>query len=480
MKKSSLLSVFLLSIFLGFISCSDDKEGGGPVNTLTVTPEKIEFEAKGGKEIQLKVETSAPSYTYTVEGDWFEIKEYQDNKYLGVIAHENTSLEMLEGKITISAEHAIDKVISVLQSGADTATLYLADSVLLLAKDGVEGKTIRLETNQASVKIKNEGAETLPSWCSVELAADNKSLTVSVKENDEGQTRDVVFYVVAGIEGNQIEKKIEITQSAYNVLHLNATGYRLKLTGMNGIEATPQDEWCKVSVDGDILSVSAGDNIGGSTRKTEIELSDGSKLWVEQSAESFNSGDVFKYNDIPVGVVVSNDEDGILILALEEKEEVAWSTEDPVGLNSHQENAYEVVKQKENWKELYPAFAYCAEMDEKTGMEGWNLGEYFYEGYTNTNSPFGKLFANHEVVKNALDKIEGAAKFDIANTDKEYATCGYWTSSPNSEWEAYGWGVSGVFVHFIWSNMMKNVSSSKKYYDKYRVRCFWKFVDHLE
>lgn len=476
MKKCNLFVCLFLSIFLGFISCSDDNDDGGTVNTLTVTPEKVEFEAKGGKEIQLKVETSAPSYTYTVEGDWFEIKEYEDSKYLGVIAQENTSLEMLEGKITISAEHAVDKVISVLQSGADSATLSLSDSVILLAKNGVEGKTIQLETNQARVEIKNEGAETLPAWCSVELAADNQSLTINVSENDEGQTREVVFYVVAGTEGNQIEKKIEITQSAYNVLYLNATGYRLKLTGMNGIKATPLDEWCEVAVDGDILSVSAGDNIGGSTRKTEIELSDGSKLWVEQSAESLNSGDVFKYNDIPVGVVVSNDEDGILILALEEKEDVAWSTEEPLGLNSHQKNAYDVVKQKENWKELYPAFAYCAEMDEKTGMEGWYLGEYFYDGHTNTNTPYGKLYANFNVVKDALDKIEGAAKFDIAHDDKDFAICGYWTSSVEGEWEDYGLGIDGVFVHFIWSDMIKTVSSGKNYYDKYRVRCFWKFV----
>lgn len=469
MKKYNFLVVMLLSMFVGFTACSDDNDDPQP-NTLTVTPAKLEFEAKGGVEMQIKVETSAPAYTYVVKGDWFEIKKYDDTKYIGVIAKENTSLEALEGKITFSAENAVDQVVTLLQSAAAPAELSLSEAEITVSKTAVEKKDITIETNQANVTIKD--LESLPEWCTPTLSDDNKTLSISMTLNETGKTRSTSIFVVAGVEGNSIEKEIKVVQSAYDVLHLNATGYRIKLNGMTGITATVQDSWCLATIDGDVLAVSAGDNMGGSVRKTEIELSDGSTLWVEQSAETYKTGDVFKFNDQPVGVVVSNDEDGLLILSLEEKEKVQWSIEEPLGLNAHQKNAYEAVKKIDGWKEKYPAFAYCAELDEKTGMEGWCLGEYFNNNtQTNANTPYGKLYANYETVREALKTIEGAALFDEPDS---FGKGRHWTSSTNAEFEE--WDGASVYVHSIYETRMSFTSTNADYGAEYCARCFWKFV----
>lgn len=464
MKKNVILIVGLLVMFIGGISCSDDKEEEKPVVTLAVDLDKLEFGVEE-MELRLKVTTNAANWEYIVEGDWFEVEKYSDNKYLRVTAKTNNSVEKREGKITIKAEGGTEIVVPVMQAAAAAATLELSSTEVFFTKTGGQ-ETLTIETNQALVRV-DEVA--LPEGWSVEIATDNKSLIIETPENTTGEIIEVTFEVVAGVESNQARVPVTIKQVLIDPVSLNATGYRVKLDGMGKIGGTAKDSWCIVSVDGDDLLVSAGMNVGGAMRETEIEFGDGLILPVIQTGETYRTGDVFKHNGQLVGVVVSNDEDGLWVVALEAKEGLVWSTEAvSLGITNKITSAYEKVKEINDWQSKYPVFAYCEEMDEKTGMEGWSLsegdpGEMNWDTWEQTpinpSAVLHKFYKDdiYTIVNNALKNIEGASE----------VTGWHWTSCVNESG-----GVDAVYQWNVKGTKTVSVPRSKSS-QGVMTRCFW-------
>lgn len=436
MKKNIIFVVGLLVTFMGFIACSDDKEDeqtgkitGGKTNVMfAVDQEKLEFEVEES-ELRLKI-TSLVEWECEKEGDWFEVVRYEGDKIMGVIASTNNSVEKREGKLTFKAKGMNDVVLPVMQAAAAEATLTLSRiNIVLPKKENKE--TVTIETNQASVKIEES---TMPADWSVTLAKNNKSMEIVVPENTTGTDIVGKFTVVAGVESNT--KKIEVTlkQIATEPVTLNATGYRVRVADMGGLSGTAKDDWCTVTKDGEDLLVAATANIGGEDRETEITFGDGSSLLVLQTSETYNTGDVFKYNGKPVGMVIKYENGELVVLSLKDKK-VVWSTE-YVQLGTSGAGVatdyYPIVKKIEGWQKKYPAFAFCEELDKETGMEGWAL----CTGVRDATSGCWLIFQgmDYKIVIEGLKKIEGASEF-IAGA--------YWTATENSQELALLWNFSG-------------------------------------
>lgn len=99
----------------------------------------------------------------------------------------------------------------------------------------------------------------------------------------------------------------------------------------------------------------------------------------EQTPKVYKAGDFYKVG-ITEGVVIWADEAGEhgLVISLDEGA-AAWSTENRMltneggefSLSNGQANC-KYVKQQENWKELYPAFAWC-DSKNALGLSSWYL-----------------------------------------------------------------------------------------------------------
>lgn len=455
-----------LAMFSVFFACSDDKEEGEDEKfMLTVDKEKLEFEAgtTEGMMERIRVTTNAEDWTVDVEmeGDkkWFSVTKL-DQQWLEVVAEVNNSVEKREGKLLIKSVGNPDKVIPVLQSAVAEATLELSKNVIIFDKAG-GSEAITVTSNQAAIRLENVEKE---DWFSVTLAEDNKSFTVEVKENAEGEPNETKFNVVAGID-EENQKVIEVTVKQVDAVVLNASGYRIVLDAPAGATtAESSEDWCTAELKDGKLVVSASGNVGGDARSATVTMGETIVL-VEQEGGVFNPGDVFKHNGVAVGIVVSHDEEGLLVIALEEKENVMFCANGAVITGGGYEPIYSKVKEMypNDWKDAFPAFAYCAEMEEKTGMEGWVLPSFWrlkgdfvtLEG--NLKSEWPKLKANCEKVNNALKALNVP----------EYTTGWYWC---DAHMDMYGWG-------WAW-NLENNPTMggrciSKGSTNMFIARCFW-------
>lgn len=454
-----------LLVFPVFFACSDDKEEGEDEKLiLTVDKEKLEFEAGTTESFmeRVRVTTNAEDWTVVAEMEgeekWFTVTK-MDRQWLEVVASVNHSLEKREGKLLIKAEGCPDKVIPVLQSAAAEATLELSKNVIVFDKAGGDEK-ITITSNQATIRLEEvEEAD----WFEVSLAEDNKSFSVKVEKTEKSEVNVTTFKVIAGVEGNQ--KEIEVTVKQVDAVVLNASGYRVVLDAPDGITIVKSSEsWCTAELNAGKLLIGASGNVGGTTRSATVTLGEDVVINVEQEGGEFKPGDIFKHNGVAVGVVVSHDEDGLLIIALEERE-MQFCAKIP---HSILEMGFDPIYNKakegyEDWKDVFPVFAYCAEMDEQTGMEGWCLPSFWrlkslfgdeLEGHLNSEWP--KMKANQEAVNNALQTLKVPT----------YHTGWYWCDAAEDGTWGYAWNLAGT-------PDMSGRCMSKRSDNLNLARCFW-------
>lgn len=462
-----------LAMFPVFLACSDDKEGEeGEKITLTVDQEKLEFEAGKTESMmeRIRVTTNAEAWTVVaeIEGDdkWFSATK-MDHQWVEVVASVNNFLEKKEGKILIKAEGCPDKEVPVLQSAAAEATLELSKEVIVFDKEGGDEKVI-ITSNQATICL--DGVEDAD-WFDVNLAEDNKSFTVAVKKNTESELYATTFKVIAGIEGNQ--KEIDVVVRQVDAVVLNASGYRVVLNAPDGMTTVKTSEtWCAAELKEGKLLIGASGNVGGSGRSATVTVGENIVINVEQEGGEFKSGDVFKHNGVAVGIVVSHDADGLLVLSLEEKT-TKWATGGHTLTTDRFNSAYVKAREQypDDWKEKFPAFAYCAEMDNGTGMEGWclpvfwqaNEKDFFGDPLTgygeNPNSEWAKLAQIIDVVDAALETL-GKPKYC------EQPMKRYWTSTSYAVTE-----VSWVYACY-WP-LQNTFTTGTSASNESIARCFW-------
>ncbi len=480
--------MLVLSVWTMLYSCSESDKESSEVS-LTVSPSKVEFGAQGGSR-ELAVVTTAEAWTASSDAEWCKIEQAGEKLKLTVEGHNEAELRTT--KVTVKAERAVDQIVEVRQSAAVAANLELLcegkySGELEFAAKQKETKTVTIETNQADVKI--DTAETA-SWCHITLAEDNTSLSVTLDLNSE-PARETVFTVIAGTESNKAEESVKVKQADGSVkielstqeIQLNSLGYRDIITvtaELDGgkLKAVSDADWCKVEVANDRITISAPVNFGRADRNAVVSVSTEAmanpvEVQVLQTGEELKMGSILNYKGKEVGIVIRNQDNQVDVWALEEKEGLVWSTETKA-IATYAESAedvYNKIRQQENWKEKYPVFAYCAEMDEKTGMEGWYIPEADVSGmYPNRLNVI--LNKNLSVFNKVLEAL-GQMQYDY-NTNKIFAK--YWTCS-----EASQDGVNNVFIwqytpYTFYGEFNKTSTDSRNStFPSIITRCVWSY-----
>lgn len=486
--KKNLMLMLVLSVWTMLYSCSESDKESSEVS-LTVSPSKVEFGAQGGSR-ELAVVTTAEAWTASSDAEWCKIEQAGEKLKLTVEGH--NEVELRTTKVTVKAERAVDQIVEVRQSAAVAANLELLcegkySGELEFAAKQKETKTVTIETNQADVKI--DTAETA-SWCHITLADDNTSLSVTLDLNSE-PARETVFTVIAGTESNKAKESVKVKQADGSVkielstqeIQLNSLGYRDIITvtaELDGgeLKALSDADWCKVEVADDRIIISAPVNFGGADRNAVVSVSTEAmanpvEVQVLQTGEELKMGSILNYKGKEVGIVIRNQDNQVDVWALEEKEGLVWSTETKA-IATYAESAedvYNKIRQQENWKEKYPVFAYCAEMDEKTGMEGWYIPEADVSGmYPNRLNVI--LNKNLSVFNKVLEAL-GQMQYDY-NTNKIFAK--YWTCS-----EASQDGVNNVFIwqytpYTFYGEFNKTSTDSRNSsFPSIITRCVWSY-----
>lgn len=486
--KKNLMLMLVLSVWTMLYSCSESDKESSEVS-LTVSPSKVEFGAQGGSR-ELAVVTTAEAWTASSDAEWCKIEQAGEKLKLTVEGH--NEVELRTTKVTVKAERAVDQIVEVRQSAAVAANLELLcegkySGELEFAAKQKETKTVMIETNQADVKI--DTAETA-SWCHITLAEDNTSLSVTLDLNSE-PARETVFTVIAGTESNKAKESVKVKQADGSVkielstqeIQLNSLGYRDIITvtaELDGgkLKAVSDADWCKVEVANDRIIISAPVNFGRADRNAVVSVSTEAmanpvEVQVLQTGEELKMGSILNYKGKEVGIVIRNQDNQVDVWALEEKEGLVWSTETKA-IATYAESAedvYNKIRQQENWKEKYPVFAYCAEMDEKTGMEGWYIPEADVSGmYPNRLNVI--LNKNLSVFNKVLEAL-GQMQYDY-NTNKIFAK--YWTCS-----EASQDGVNNVFIwqytpYTFYGEFNKTSTDSRNsLFPSIITRCVWSY-----
>ncbi len=486
--KKNLMLMLVLSVWTMLYSCSESDKESSEVS-LTVSPSKVEFGAQGGSR-ELAVVTTAEAWTASSDAEWCKIEQAGEKLKLTVEGH--NEVELRTTKVTVKAERAVDQIVEVRQSAAVAANLELLcegkySGELEFAAKQKETKTVTIETNQADVKI--DTAETA-SWCHITLAEDNTSLSVTLDLNSE-PARETVFTVIAGTESNKAKESVKVKQADGSVkielstqeIQLNSLGYRDIITvtaELDGgkLKAVSDADWCKVEVANDRIIISAPVNFGRADRNAVVSVSTEAmanpvEVQVLQTGEELKMGSILNYKGKEVGIVIRNQDNQVDVWALEEKEGLVWSTETKA-IATYAESAedvYNKIRQQENWKEKYPVFAYCAEMDEKTGMEGWYIPEADVSGmYPNRLNVI--LNKNLSVFNKVLEAL-GQMQYDY-NTNKIFAK--YWTCS-----EASQDGVNNVFIwqytpYTFYGEFNKTSTDSRNStFPSIITRCVWSY-----
>ncbi len=266
-------------------------------------------------------------------------------------------------------------------------------------------------------------------------------------------------------------------------IQLNSLGYRDIITvtaELDGgkLKAVSDADWCKVEVANDRIIISAPVNFGRADRNAVVSVSTEAmanpvEVQVLQTGEELKMGSILNYKGKEVGIVIRNQDNQVDVWALEEKEGLVWSTETKA-IATYAESAedvYNKIRQQENWKEKYPVFAYCAEMDEKTGMEGWYIPEADVSGmYPNRLNVI--LNKNLSVFNKVLEAL-GQMQYDY-NTNKIFAK--YWTCS-----EASQDGVNNVFIwqytpYTFYGEFNKTSTDSRNStFPSIITRCVWSY-----
>lgn len=486
--KKNLMLMLVLSVWTMLYSCSESDKESSEVS-LTVSPSKVEFGAQGGSR-ELAVVTTAEAWTASSDAEWCKIEQAGEKLKLTVEGH--NEVELRTTKVTVKAERAVDQIVEVRQSAAVAANLELLcegkySGELEFAAKQKETKTVTIETNQADVKI--DTAETA-SWCHITLADDNTSLSVTLDLNSE-PARETVFTVIAGTESNKAKESVKVKQADGSVkielstqeIQLNSLGYRDIITvtaELDGgeLKALSDADWCKVEVADDRIIISAPVNFGGADRNAVVSVSTEAmanpvEVQVLQTGEELKMGSILNYKGKEVGIVIRNQDNQVDVWALEEKEGLVWSTETKAIATyvESAEDVYNKIRQQENWKEKYPVFAYCAEMDEKTGMEGWYIPEAdVSEMYPNRLNVI--LNKNLSVFNKVLEAL-GQMQYDY-NTNKIFAK--YWTCS-----EASQDGVNNVFIwqytpYTFYGEFNKTSTDSRNSsFPSIITRCVWSY-----
>lgn len=477
MKKNVILTIIFSCLLAMFNACSDSEDEVAKA-FLEVSPASLDFPATGATRT-VTVKSSNSEWSFSCEADWCKVQRSENQ--LEITVDPYNDLELRTTKVVVKAKDVEDQIINVRQSAAAEATLVITPETLseFVAKEP-EVQTLSVETNQSKVSISNNA----DSWCEVVISDDCTEITVAPQTNTATEDRTTSFTVQAGEGTNTKEMTFEVKQKAASLvavdkIELNEIGYPIFVAvdaEAGSYSATVSDEWCSVgTTEGGIL-ISAPGYKEESERVTTVSISMNDEvkatIIVTQVGGVLELHDEYWYNGQLVGVVAlikhpydwmgMPDFTEIWIMALEEKKDVQWSV-DPaveVGLQTSTSAAitWGKIKAQSDWQNKFPAFAYCAEMEEKTGIPNWTLGFYddlYYVFREDLSDERGKR------LNKRIEELGGTplAGFYWSDTESTYET------------EEKNPTIQGFWVHDSGGQFLNKWFGKD---EKWNARCIWR------
>lgn len=480
MKKSIILTIIFSCLLAVFNACSDSEDEITKA-FLEVSPTSLDFPAAGATRT-VTVKSSNLEWNFSCEADWCKVERSENQ--LEITVDPYNDLELRTTKIVVKAKDVEDQVINIRQSAAAEATLVIIPETLseFVAKNP-EAQTLAVETNQSKVSISSNAAD----WCEVVISDDCTEITVTPQTNVEIEDRTTSFTIQAGEDSNTKEMTFEVKQKAASLvivdkIELNEIGYPIFVAVNAEAESYTYAvgegaKWCTVeATEGGILVSAPGYKEEGE-RKTTVSISMNgdvkATIAVTQIGGELKLHDEYYYNGQLIGIVVRvthpyeifgmPDYTQIWVMALEEKKDVQWSVDAAanVGLNvvTTGVSTWAKIKAQPDWQNKFPAFAYCAEMEAKTGMLNWTLG-YHDDMYYFFRDENGKDERSKQL-NNRLEELGGMPLDGF-----------YWSNTEASDFntEAGNPTIQGFWVH---ANGGLFVSKWFGKDEKWNARCIW-------
>ena len=283
--------IFTLLMAIGLTNCyyeELDPQSWGPAVNLHVDNKLLTFQATEGNDT-IPVECNYPTWEVTVNGNdrsanWCTAKQVGTKLVVHVDEHNTT--EQRSATVKVSAgrgEKTGDVEIVVTQLG--TAPAIVADQSVLAFRRGKNQLELHVTTNLSSWEIENN---IISDWCQARKSS-AEYLTIEVSENNDEAIRTSLFNLKAtGENGKTATVSImvyqtgtaEALQASDAALVFEAEAAKKSFTVISSNEqwiATPPAgaSWCKLTPDGDRLTVKLDKNTGTGSRQAEITLGSG-------------------------------------------------------------------------------------------------------------------------------------------------------------------------------------------------------------
>ena len=283
MKKFFYFMLTLACIAIALPSCKED-----PIAEPAITLENpVETFLSAGNALTKEV-TITSNYDWTATApesdDWVTIEKVGANK-LKITVTPNPTTQSRQSKITITGGYEGNMktaYITVQQDAGDETVMEVNVEELIFLAAG-EAKQLELITNQT---IWEGILETAADWVSFEK--NEKGFMVTAKENTEGDERSVNMVIKVGVEGNQQEAIVKISQFgtkptirfAKEELTVSADGGKFDIEVVTNQSAWEPGErilyeihagdWIKLSQEGNKLIIDVEENIALTDRKAGI------------------------------------------------------------------------------------------------------------------------------------------------------------------------------------------------------------------
>ena len=352
-------------------------------------------------------------YSVSSDQSWCRVQKCSTNDYyflyngVYITCEDNSSSSSREAIVSIKTVYDKEVKIKVIQAGQEPFITMGSANVEVTSRE--QTSSLSFVTNVDVSELEITGAT---SWCKAEISTTNStraavkfignnpvqttrasggasqsySLELQFSENTSEDER--VANIAIKSSKHNIQGVVKVVQKgvtfevSQNELMFDRTSSNATITvstTASSWEAKSSADWCTFTTNGDQLTIRTSSST--SERQAEITFP-GFKQTIVVRQSKYAVGDEYEEGNIKgtVGLVaLANGVDVHLRLVYKYVGTAVWSLEKvSTGATHTHDGRYnmETIKKISNWKELYPAFALCDNLN-VNGVSGWYLPASF-------------------------------------------------------------------------------------------------------
>lgn len=383
----------------------------GVDEAISIDEKTLTFSATGGSQSLVFNNKNILIFDAASDQSWCRVQKCSTNDYyflyngIYITCEENSSSSSREAIVSIKTVYEKEVKIKVIQAGQEPFVTMGSASVEVTSRE--QKSSVSFATNVDVSELEITGAT---SWCKAEISTANSTKAeVKFIGNKPAQTTRASggasqsYNLILQLSENSSEDKrvanIAIKSSKYNiqgVVKVVQKGVTFEVsqslimfdrtrsnatititTTASSWNAKSSDDWCTFTTNGDQLTIRAT----SSTVEREAKITfSGFRQEIIIRQSKYAVGDEYNEGNITgtVGFIGSGKTGEDYRMIYKSVGSAVWSTEKvSTGANSATDGQYNmnIIKQIDNWRELYPAFALCDALN-TNGVTGWYLPSY--------------------------------------------------------------------------------------------------------